>query len=50
MIALQDAAEATRLQEAAALVDALLAMRAGPPVATASAILLRRGARRIWGT
>ena len=50
MIALQDAEEATRLQEAAALVDALLAMRAGPPVASASAILLRRGARRICGT
>jgi hypothetical protein len=50
VIALQDAEEATRLQEAAALVDALMALRAAPPVATASAILLRRGIRRICGT
>jgi hypothetical protein len=50
MIALQDVEEATRLQEAAALVDALMALRAAPPVATASAILLRRGIRRICGT
>lgn len=50
MIALQDAEEATRLQEAAALVDALMALRATPPIATASAILLRRGVRRICGT
>jgi hypothetical protein len=50
IIALQDADEATRLQEAAALIDALMALRAGPPVATASAILLRRGVCRICGT
>ncbi len=50
VIALQDAEEATRLQEAAALVDALMALRAAPPAATASAILLRRGVRRICST
>jgi len=49
IIALQDAEEATRMQEAAALVDALLALRAAPPVASAAAILLRRGVRRICG-
>lgn len=50
MIALQDAEEATRLQEAAALIDALMALRSAPPIATASAILLRRGVRRICST
>jgi hypothetical protein len=50
VIALQDAEEATRLQEAAALVDALLALRTAPPVATASAILLRHGVQQICGS